>query len=359
MVVHLAQMFAEIEHNVQLDVEAGTTAMDGWERRLRISDRAHLVFDLHQKLDGLLEAEKKGGKIGTTGRGIGPVYTSKAARHGLRVVDLVDSWSTFEDGFRKMAKGAKQRHPSLEIDVEADLAEMKRLRDRVAPLVHDSLTHVHDALEAGERVLVEGANACLLDIDFGSYPFVTSSATTVGGVCTGLGVPPPYIKKIYGVCKAYTTRVGSGGFPTELTCEIGQKLQSIGHEFGVTTGRPRRCGWLDLVMMRHSCRVNGYTSLMITKLDCLDTFETIRVGVAYTIKGKREITFPANFRACDDLEVEYINLPGWNTATTECTTAEQLPANAWAYIRFIEQYLGVPVQWVGVGPAREATIRLF
>lgn len=200
----------------------------------------------------------------------------------------------------------------------------------------------------------------MLDIDFGTYPYVTSSSTTAGGVCTGLGIPPRHVKTVFGVVKAFSTRVGGGGFPTELTDEVGQRLRDIGNEYGVTTKRPRRCGWLDLVVLKWSTMINGYSSIMLTKLDCLDTFDEIKVGVAYKLDGTVIDGHPA--RADDQLEnveVVYETLPGWKTSIEKVTSGADLPVNAKKYIKFIEDFIGVKVQWVGVGPAREATIQLF
>eukprot|EP00128_Syssomonas_multiformis_P001602 Colp12_sorted_trinity150504_noHs@23285 len=211
----------------------------------------------------------------------------------------------------------------------------------------------------GNYVLIEGANAIMLDLDYGTYPFVTSSSAGVGGVCTGAGVPPTKINKVYGVVKAYTTRVGDGPFPTEQLNAHGEALQTIGAEFGVTTGRKRRCGWLDMVVLQYSHMINGYTSIMLTKLDVLDTFDEIKIGVAYHYKGERLEGFPADLDILGAVEVEYITVPGWKADITKARTFDELPPNAQSYVRTIEKLLGVPVQWVGVGSARDSTIQLF
>jgi len=358
VVIHLEQFFAEIEHNIECDVKGGASNMAGWESRLLVSDRAHVVLDLHQSIDGLLEKEKGKSKIGTTNRGIGPVYSAKMARIGFRVCELYDEPEIFEAKFKTNVANYQKRHPDLEVDVPAQLAKMTALAARLKPMVIDTIPYIHEAFGT-KKILVEGANAAMLDIDFGTYPYVTSSSCTIGGVCTGLGLPPRKVKHVYGVCKAYSTRVGGGGFPTELLDELGAKMQKIGHEYGVTTGRPRRCGWLDLVVMKYSCQINGYSSLMLTKLDCLDTFEELKVGVKYIYKGKELPGCPANARWLDDIEVVYETLPGWNTDITGIRDHNDLPANAKAYIKYIENQIGVKIQWVGVGPDREASLRIF
>lgn len=232
--------------------------MDNWEKKLLISDRAHIVFDLHQTVDGLNEAEKSkdGVSIGTTKRGIGPTYSSKMGRTGIRMCDLLGDWKHFTEKFVRLVEDNVKRHSQLLIDTDAELTKLAAMAERVRPFVVDTIPFVNKAIDT-KKVLVEGANAAMLDIDFGTYPYVTSSSCTIGGVCTGLGIPPRKIRDVYGVVKAYTTRVGGGGFPTELDNEIGTKLQQIGHEWGVTTKRMRRCGWLDLVVVRYTAMVNG------------------------------------------------------------------------------------------------------
>lgn len=226
------------------------------------------------------------------------------------------------------------------------------------PYVIDSVTYLHSAIVSGKRVLVEGANALMLDIDYGTYPFVTSSSTSIGGVCTGLGIPPKLIGKTIGVVKAYTTRVGGGPFPTELLNEIGNHLQEVGREYGTTTGRRRRCGWLDLVVLKHSCLINGYDTLNITKLDVLDLLEDIKVAVAYKVDGKQLDGFPADLDVLSRVSVEYVTLPGWKTSIEQITSFETLPARCKEYLRFIEDFIGVKVEWIGVGPGRESMIRV-
>lgn len=229
--------------------------------------------------------------IGTTKKGIGPAYSGKASRSGLRVHHLFDQ-ETFAAKFRKIVEGRFKRYGHFEYDTEGEIVRYKALAERLRPYVVDSVTYIHGAIASGKKVLVEGANALMLDLDFGTYPYVTSSSTTIGGVCTGLGIPPKYIGSTIGVIKAYTTRVGGGPFPTEQLNDIGVHLQEVGREYGTTTGRRRRCGWLDLVVMKHSCLINGYDSLNLTKLDILDDLKDIKIAVKYLVNGQELPGFP-------------------------------------------------------------------
>ncbi|XP_078261498.1 adenylosuccinate synthetase isozyme 2 isoform X2 [Rhinoraja longicauda] len=251
-------------------------------------------------------------------------------------------------------------YPTLDVDIEGELEKLKGYVERLKPMVRDGVYFMHEALHGPEnKILVEGANAALLDIDFGTYPFVTSSNCTVGGVCTGLGIPPQNVGEVYGVVKAYTTRVGIGAFPTEQNNDIGELLQSRGSEVGVTTGRKRRCGWLDLVLLKYAHMINGFTALALTKLDILDVFTEIKVGVAYKVDEKVIPHFPANQEVLNKVKVQYVSLPGWHTSIAKSRTFEDLPANAKNYVRFIEGRLGVPVKWIGIGRSRELMIQLF
>uniref|UniRef100_A0AAF6ZFA7 Adenylosuccinate synthetase isozyme 1 n=1 Tax=Bos taurus TaxID=9913 RepID=A0AAF6ZFA7_BOVIN len=330
VVVHLPGLFEEAEKNEK-------KGLKDWEKRLVISDRAHLVFDFHQAVDGLQEVQRQaqeGKNIGTTRKGIGPAYSSKAARTGLRICDLLSDFDEFSSRFKNLARQHQSMFPSLEVDVEGQLKRLKGFAERIRPMVRDGVYFMYEALHGPpKKILVEGANAALLDIDFGTYPFVTSSNCTVGGVCTGLGIPPQNIGEVYGVVKAYTTRVGIGAFPTEQINEIGDLLQSRGHEWGVTTGRKRRCGWLDLMILRYAHMVNGFTALALTKLDILDALDEIKVGVAYKLGGKRIPYFPANQEILQKVEVEYETLPGWKADTTGARKWEDLPPQAQSYIR--------------------------
>ena len=358
VVIHVPSFFKELEN---LEAKGLKNARE----RLFVSSRAHLVFDFHQRTDKLRELElaghsKDGKNIGTTGKGIGPTYSTKASRSGLRVHHLVNdnpgAWESFVSKYMRLLETRKQRYGDFEYDYEEELARFKQYREQLKPFVVDSVVFMHNALRDNKKILVEGANALMLDIDFGTYPYVTSSSTGIGGVCTGLGIPPRTIDEIYGVVKAYTTRVGEGPFPTEQLNEFGDKLQTIGAEYGVTTGRKRRCGWLDLVVLKYSTWINGYTSLNVTKLDVLDTFKTIPVGISYSINGKKLESFPEDLMTLGKVDVEYVNLPGWNQDITKITKYEDLPDNAKNYLKFIEDFVGVPVEWVGTGPGRESML---
>ncbi|KAI8869375.1 adenylosuccinate synthase [Ramicandelaber brevisporus] len=357
VVVNLPDMFAEIE---ALERKGLTDV----SKRIFVSDRAHLVFDFHKIVDGLKEVELGGKSIGTTKRGIGPTYSSKASRSGIRVHHLFEAPEVLETRLRTIVENRFKRYGQFEYDVDAELLKYKAYAERLKPMVVDAVAFMHKRLaDPTQRILVEGANALFLDIDYGTYPFVTSSNTSIGGVLTGLGIPPNRIGKIYGVVKAYTTRVGMGPFPTELLNDIGVKLQEDGHEYGTTTGRRRRCGWLDLVMLRYSHMINGYTVFNLTKLDVLDTFESIKVAVAYKltdpVTGETSSLdyYPADLSVLEKVEVEYVVLPGWMQDISKCRTYDELPENARKYIEFIEEQTGVPVEFIGVGVDRDAMVR--
>ncbi|KAF5323740.1 hypothetical protein D9619_012990 [Psilocybe cf. subviscida] len=347
VVVHVPSFFDELDalQNQGLDCTG----------RLFISDRAHLVFDFHQIVDGLKEVELGGSSIGTTKKGIGPAYSGKASRSGLRVHHLFDH-ELFATKFRKIVEGRFKRYGHFEYDTEGEIVRYQKLAERLRPYVIDSVSYIHKAIAEKKRVLVEGANALMLDLDFGTYPYVTSSSTTIGGVCTGLGIPPKMIGETIGVVKAYTTRVGGGPFPTEQLNDIGTHLQEVGREWGTTTGRRRRCGWLDLVVLKHSTLINGYDSFNLTKLDILDQLPEIKVGVRYLVDGKELTGFPADLELLAKVEVEYVTLPGWQSSIEKVTKYEDLPENCKKYVEFIEKFMSVPVKWIGVGPGREAMV---
>ncbi|KAG0332639.1 hypothetical protein BG000_009858 [Podila horticola] len=343
VVVHVPSFFEELSNLEKKGLDC--------TGRLFVSDRAHLVFDVHQIIDGLKELELGRGSIGTTRKGIGPTYSSKASRSGLRVHHLYN-FEEFADKFRTLVANKHKRYGAFDHDVEAEIARYKVLAEKLKPYVIDSVYYMNKAIKGNKKVLVEGANALMLDLDWGTYPYVTSSNTTIGGVCTGLGIPPQTIAKVVGVVKAYTTRVGGGPFPTEQLNEIGEYLQTVGFEVGVTTGRKRRCGWLDMVVVNYSTIINGYTSINITKLDILDQLDEIKIGVAYKVDGKILEGFPANLSLLERVEVVYETVPGWKTDISKCRTFEDLPVNAQSYIRRIEALCGVPVEWIGVGVDR-------
>ncbi|MCJ1408060.1 hypothetical protein MMC19_002133 [Ptychographa xylographoides] len=330
--------------------------------RIFISDRAHIVFDLHQLVDGLEEVELGKTFIGTTKKGIGPTYSTKATRSGTRFADLYDKNGNYihanlESKLRRLADGFKKRYGDLlQYDVEAELSKFQKHGEDLKPYVRDQTLILRQAKQSGDTVLVEGANATMLDLDCGTFPFVTSSNTGLGGVFTGLSLDWRRLKDVIGVVKAYTTRVGSGPFPTEQLNEMGEKLQTVGREFGVTTGRKRRCGWLDLVIVKYSSEVNNYTALNLTKLDILDDFDEIQVAIDYSLNGKSLGTFPANLDALADIEVVYKTMPGWKCTTTKFTKWNDLPSNAQKYVEYIEEFVGVPIRYVGTGPGREDMI---
>jgi adenylosuccinate synthase len=326
--------------------------------RLFISDRAHVVLDLHQRVDGLEERELSGEKIGTTGKGIGPTYSTKMTRSGIRIADIFDA-ALFETKIRRLANGFKKRYGDLlEYDVEPEIEAFKTYREIMAPFVIDQIPFLQSVKDSGANILVEGANAIMLDIDHGTYPYVTSSNTGLGGILTGLTLGWRSLRDVIGVVKAYTTRVGGGPFPTEQLNPIGEKLQDVGREWGVTTGRKRRTGWFDAVVVAYSHQVNDYTALNLTKLDVLDDFDELKVAVAYKYEGETLASFPASLEILEKVEVVYETLPGWKSSTSGATKWEQLPENAQKYIEFIETFLGhgLKIKYIGTGPDREHMI---
>jgi adenylosuccinate synthase len=322
--------------------------------RLKISKKAHLILPTHRLLDAAYESAKGEGKIGTTGKGIGPTYTDKISRNGLRVGDILHN---FEEKYRK----AVARH--IEIlnqynfsynleEIETEWFEGIECIKRFELI--DSEHLINNALKADKKVLAEGAQGTMLDIDFGSYPFVTSSNTICAGACTGLGVAPRNIGEVYGIFKAYCTRVGSGPFPTELFDETGDQMRKIGFEFGSVTGRPRRCGWIDLVALKYAVMINGVTQLIMMKSDVMDTFDTIKACVAYKIDGQETEQFP--FDLNDGAEPVYVEMPGWKTDMTKMQSEDEFPEEFNAYLSFLEEELEVPIKIVSVGPDRAQTI---
>ncbi|KMQ89186.1 adenylosuccinate synthetase-like protein [Lasius niger] len=347
VVIHLPGLFDELKKNE-------SKGLKNWEDRLVISDRAHIVFDFHQQVDGLQELEKGTQSLGTTKKGIGPTYSSKAARNGLRIGDLLNDFDKFSQKFNILVTSYQKMFPALHVDVKAELERYKEYAERIRPYVKETVQYLHQALKDGKKVLVEGANAAMLDIDFGTYPYVTSSNCSIGGVLTGLGLSPSTIGEIIGVVKAYTTRVGDGPFPTELLDSTGELLQKRGHEVGVTTKRKRRCGWLDLPLLKYTT----YTSISLTKLDILDTLPEIKVCVGYQLNGKDIDYFPSSACELAKVEVVYKTVEGWQSATEGVRSFDKLPPNAHKYIQIIEEYLDVPVKWIGVGAGRESVIAL-
>ena len=351
VVIHLPGLFAEIEKN-----EA--KGLVDWHKRLRVSDRAHIVLDVHQEVDGLIEEEKGPARLGTTKKGIGVTYADKALRIGLRVSDLFAEDHVLEQKIKQIFTVYSKRFPQLKLDSASEVKKLKSYAARLEPLVCDTVTLVNGRIDEGARVLVEGANAAMLDVDFGTYPFVTSSNCTAGAACTGLGISPRKINSVYGAFKAYTTRVGSGHFPTGLTGEIEEKLQSIGREFGVTTGRRRRCGWFDAVVARYSHMINSFTGVAVLKLDVLDSFEEIKIGIKYMLNGV-DTGMPSSVESLEKVTVEYVSYPGWKSDITGVRKFEDLPVNAQNYVRGIEQHTGMKIRWIGVGPSRDAMIQIY
>jgi adenylosuccinate synthase len=331
------------------------------ESVLKLSDRAHLTMPYHRAIDQARERLRGEGAIGTTGRGIGPTYEDKMARIGIRVADFLDERG-FAENLRRIIdeKNLYLRSVLKEepLDYEQIRADYEGLRARLAPLVIDAGVYIDRALAAGRRVLFEGSQGTMLDVDHGTYPFVTSSNTLAAAACTGAGVAPSRITAVVGISKAYTTRVGSGPFPTELQDALGRKLQQDGEEFGATTGRPRRCGWFDAVVVRQTARLNGLTSLAITKLDVLTGIKKLRVCVAYDLDGKRIEDVPASAAALSRAQPIYEELPGWQESLARARTVDDLPENARRYVQSLEGLTGTLAVMISVGPRREDTISL-
>ncbi len=328
--------------------------------KLKVSGNAHLILPYHQTLDVVAERHLGRNKLGTTKRGIGPAYADKAARVGLRVQDLLDP-KIFRE---KLGVVLHEKNPLLakvynrlpfELETVAE-QYLEECRPRLEPHIADTVGLVHDALETGQNVLFEGAQAMFLDLDHGTYPFVTSSNPVAGGVCVGAGVGPRHIDRVIGVTKAYISRVGSGPFPCELTDDIGDHLVDVGREYGTNTKRRRRCGWLDTVMLRHAVRVNSLSDLAITKLDVLDALDPIKVCVAYEVDGERCNSMPYHQSEIHRAVPIYEELPGWRTDLSEVGDRSELPQEAEDYLRFIEEQAGVPASLVGVGPGRDQFI---
>jgi len=349
-----------------IDPEALLQEIDGLraagvtiEDNLLISDSAHCILPYHRALDIAREESAGVAKIGTTGRGIGPAYESKVGRYGIRVADLLDP----EVLRRKLDFTCAERNAVLSQVYQKDTFDPKKLCDDylrygeiLAPRITNGTVWINDQIRAGRSVMFEGAQGMMLDIDHGTYPYVTSSNTIVGGVCTGLGVAPKHIHKVIGVAKAYTTRVGGGAFPTELNDDVGEHLRKRGNEYGTVTGRPRRTGWLDLAVLRTAAIVNGLDELAVTKLDVLDDLDEIPVCTAYKVRGKTWKTFPAFAVDHHDYAPEYRTFPGWKTSTAGITSWDHLPQQAKDYVRFIEDETETRASLISTGPRREETI---
>jgi len=370
VVVHVPTLVQELQSLLHVNISI--------EGRIFVSDRAHIVFDFHQEIDGILEtmrdsqsAKKKkeseedtkqdsgeSGSIGTTRRGIGPCYASKMYRNGIRFGELRD-FAKFKDKYLRLVEMNQTLFDELsEYNTKEELTRFESYREILLPMIQDTILLINNQYKEGKRILLEGANAALLDIDYGTYPMVTASSTTHGGISTGVGLAAPFVNTRIGVVKAYTTRVGHGPFPTEQLNEYGEHLGEVGHEFGTTTGRRRRCGWLDVPVVQYSNLLNAYSSLNITKLDVLDDLDEIQIGKAYKLEGKRLSpgTMPSTMDELSKIEVEYETLPGWKSSIAKCKTYNDLPENAKKYIERIEELTEIPVSWIGVGPDRNDMI---
>ena len=328
--------------------------------RLFISHKAHLIMPYHKVLDQVRESAKtSSGAIGTTGRGIGPAYIDKARRIGIRIVDLLDRNSLAEKlraNIEEKNNILKKIYDHKEFDTEEIIEKYLEFDDKIDPYITDTSLLINEADKEGKNILVEGAQGALLDLDHGTYPFVTSSNPTTGGACTGLGIPPTSIKTITGIVKAYCTRVGNGPFPTELEDEVGELLRKTGAEFGATTGRPRRCGWLDLVALKYSVMINGVNQIALTKLDVLDVMEEIKVCTSYKIDDKVTKNFPADIPTLLKVEPQYETLKGWNKSLTGIKNWEDLPVEVLDYFKFIEDFVGAKIKIVSLSPDRADTL---
>ena len=347
VVVDPQALFKEIEELAGLGIDVGD--------RLLISDKAHLILPYHKELDVLSEARRGERKIGTTSRGIGPAYEDKIGRRGIRVCDLVDT-QALADEVRENVHARNQIIKDSTLDWKQVYDQLLAFGARMRRWTGDCSLAIDRAIRQGQRVLIEGAQGAMLDIDHGTYPFVTSSNATIGGACTGLGIPPRAIHGVLGVAKAYLTRVGEGPFPTELSGSIGDRLRETGMEYGASTGRPRRCGWYDAVAVRYAVRINGIDSIALTKLDVLDGLDAIEICTGYSIGGRTVTEFPSDLSTCGPITPIYESWPGWQTPTKGARDYAQLPADAQKYIRRLEEVSGVPVGLISTGSDRHETI---
>ena len=347
VVVDPQALFAEVDELAGLGID-----VDG---RLFVSDRAHLILPYHRELDVLSEARRGERRIGTTSRGIGPAYEDKIARRGIRVCDLANP-AVLEEGVRENVKARNRVIKDTTLDWQQVYDQLVAYGERIRPWVVDASVMLNAAIADGKAIMFEGAQGTLLDIDHGTFPFVTSSNASAGGVCTGLGVPPKAVGTVLGVVKAYTTRVGEGPLPTELVGEMGNRLRESGQEYGASTGRPRRCGWYDAVAVRFSARVSGIDALALTKLDVLDGIESISLCTGYRCDGRTLQDFPADLKLLAGCEPIYEQMPGWTEPTRGVQSYDRLPKAAQAYVRRLEEVTGVPAAIISTGSDREETI---
>lgn len=350
VVVDMPTLFKEIDSLESRGVSCAT---------LRVSSRAHLIFPWHQALDAVFEAGRGDQKIGTTLKGIGPAYADKVLRIGIRAGAVLDA-ASFTDQVRARGEVALKELQSLGADtfnLDEVITQFSELAKRLAPYISDTVNLLHDAKDRGDTILLEGAQATFLDIDHGTYPFVTSSNPVAGGATVGTGLGPRDIDRVIGIAKAYTTRVGSGPFPSELTDALGDALVDIGKEYGTVTGRRRRTGWLDTVMLKHAVRLNSLTEIALTKLDVLDTFDEVKVCVGYRKNGELITSYPDRSEELAAVEAVYETLPGWKTDTVGVQGFDKLPSAAQKLVSIVERETGVPVTFIGTGPARDAVVR--
>jgi len=350
VVLHIPTLFRELKNLDDQGIKH--------EGRIKLSDRAHLVFDFHQEVDGRLEEEAKqvetGDKsIGTTKKGIGPAYSSKMSRIGIRVGDLRFP-ETLEGKIANIINYYKRIFPDLKVDAKAETDKYVEFGKQIQHMIVDSVDYVNKAYDEGKKIMIEGANATMLDIDFGTWPYVTSSNASIGGAVTGLGIAPNKIDGVIGIVKAYTTRVGAGPFPTEVIEGVGNDLRAKGREYGTTTGRPRRCGWLDVVALKYTHKINNFTTINLTKLDVLSELPELEIGVAYKYKGEILDSYPSNLEILQEVEVVYEKMPGWLCDISNARYFDELPPNCLKYVERIEALSGCNIGWVGVGPGREA-----
>jgi len=326
--------------------------------RIFISDRAHVLFDVHKIIDGKKEEAAKGTTdyIGTTRQGIGPCYANKASRTNIRMGDLLYFDKVVPQKLRGLVEAAKKSFGDFEYDIDAEIERYRKYAEILKPSIVDTIVYLNKQIRAGKKILIEGANATMLDIDFGTYPFVTSSNPSIGGAFTGLGIPPNALKRNIAIVKAYTTRVGEGPFLTEDHGEEGKLMRERGGEFGTTTGRPRRCGWLDIVQLRYCNMINGWTDIALTKLDILSGFDNIKIAMKYKKDGKELESYPAQIQALENATVEWKVVPGWKEDISKVRKFEDLPKAAQEYSLLIEKLLEVPVTWIGVGADRDSII---
>jgi len=346
VVVHFPTLLEEMEV-----LKAAKIRVEG---RLKISDRAHIVFEYHKIIDKLQEELKGFAKVGTTGRGIGPAYSDKISRIGIRVGELKD-FEKFTVHYKQNLKIFRQMY-DFSYDDTKELEQLKEYAELFGSCIVDTSLLLSQYLSEGKKILLEGANGTLLDIDHGTYPFVTSSNASMGGVITGTGLAPNKINSSVGVMKAYVTRVGSGPFPTELLGDLGEKIRTVGNEFGATTGRPRRCGWFDVVAARYAMRINGFSAINLTKVDVLNELSELKIGVAYKCGGNRLTEFPADLSLLENCEIEYITLAGWESDISNARSFAELPENCKNYIQEIEKLIGCPIMFIGTGKNREEMI---